>query len=235
MKNALLLIFISHFSWAATVSPESKEVQEITVAAPRIQNSVEALLEMRKQTQNVADVLGAEAMSRNGDSDAASSLRRVTGLTLVNGKYVYVRGLGERYSSVLLNGSQVPSPDPSRRVVPLDLFPISILESITVQKSFSPNRPAEFGGGLIELQTKNIPKEFTGSLSLGFSSDQFSTTQSYIGGKNDFLGFDDGTREMPSEIRSAFQSRKKIIISPSEGFSEEEIVELGNKLNITIM
>jgi hypothetical protein len=231
MKNALFLIFISHFSWAATVIPESKEVQEITVAAPRIQNSVEALLEIRKKTQNVADVLGAEAMSRNGDSDAASSLRRVTGLTLVNGKYVYVRGLGERYSSVLLNGSQVPSPEPSRRVVPLDLFPISILESITVQKSFSPNRPAEFGGGLIELQTKLIPREFTGSLSLGLSSDQFNSGLNYVGGKNDFLGFDDGTREMPNEIKAAFQSKKKLIISESEGFTEKEIVELGNKLS----
>lgn len=216
---------------AAAVTNESNEIQEVTVAAPRIKNSVESLLEFRKKNSSVADVLGSEAMSRNGDSDAASSLRRVTGLTLVNGKFVYVRGLGERYSSVLLNGSQIPSPEPTRRVVPLDLFPISILESITVQKSFSPNRPAEFGGGLIELQTKGIPKDFTGSLQVGYSSDSFVNGISYTGGQNDYIGYDDGTRALPAEIKNAFLSKKKLIVSESEGFSIEEIEKMGKSLS----
>lgn len=216
---------------AAAVALESSEIQEVTVAAPRIKNSVEALLEVRKQSNSVSDVLGSEAMSRNGDSDAASSLRRVTGLTLVNGKFVYVRGLGERYSSVLLNGSQVPSPEPTRRVVPLDLFPISVLESITVQKSFSPNRPAEFGGGLIELQTKSIPNSFNGSLQIGYSSDSMVNGISYTGGKNDYLGFDDGTRKMPLIIKNAFLSKKKLIASDSEGFKISEIEKMGESLS----
>lgn len=225
MKKLLVLLVTISNAGAAT------DIQEMTVAAPRINNSVEALLEMRKKTQTVSDVLGAEAMSRSGDSDAASSLRRVTGLTLVNGKYVYVRGLGERYSSVLLNGSQVPSPEPSRRVVPLDLFPVSILESITVQKSFSPERPAEFGGGLIELKTKAIPKKFTGSMSIGLSSDSFTSGLNYAGGNKDSLGFDDGSRAMPAQIKNAFLSNKKIIVSNTEGFTEEEIVEMSKTLS----
>jgi outer membrane receptor for ferrienterochelin and colicin len=122
MKKLLLLSFILSFEVIA-----QDEIQEMTVAAPRIKNSVESLLELRKNKNEVSDVLGQEAMARSGDSDAASSLRRVTGLTLVSGKYVYVRGLGERYSSVLLNGSQVPSPEPTRRVVPLDLFTVYII------------------------------------------------------------------------------------------------------------
>jgi TonB-dependent receptor len=222
-----LLIIFSVNSWAAA------DIQEMTVAAPRIKNSVESLLEVRKQKNTVADVLGQEAMARSGDADAASSLRRVTGLTLVNGKYIYVRGLGERYSSVLLNGSQVPSPEPTRRVVPLDLFPISILESITVQKSFSPDRPGEFGGGLIELQTRSIPKQFVGQLQLGVNSDNLQSAPGYKGGGMDALGFDDGTRAMPTSIKNAFKSRKKIIVSESEGFKIAEIVKMTKDLKNT--
>lgn len=210
-----------------------EEIQEMTVAAPRIKSSVEALLEVRKQKNNVSDVLGQEAMARSGDSDAAASLRRVTGLTLVNGKFVYVRGLGERYSSILLNGSQVPSPEPTRRVVPLDLFPVSILDSITVQKSFSPDRPAEFGGGLIELQTRSIPTKFTGQISLGVNSENFQNGLGYQGGSKDYMGFDDGSRKMPSMIKNAFKSRRKIIVSDTEGYKMEEIVNMTNSLSNT--
>ncbi|MGE3609556.1 MAG: TonB-dependent receptor [Bacteriovoracaceae bacterium] len=220
----IIIIFI--IALFVLLVAEAAEIQEMTVAAPRINNSVESLLEVRKKANNVADVLGQEAMARTGDSDAASTLRRVTGLTLVNGKYVYVRGLGERYSSVLLNGSQVPSPEPSRRVVPLDLFPISVLESITVQKSFSPDRPAEFGGGLIELQTKSIPKSFAGQIQLGTNTENYQPGLSYQGGSKDYLGFDDGTRAMPSIVKSAFRNKKKIIASESEGFKMSEIVAM---------
>lgn len=234
MKRLLIILFIlSRYAYAASSSSGLNEVQEMTIAAPRINSSVEALLEMRKQTNNVSDVLGQEAMGRSGDSDAAASLRRVTGLTLVNGKFVYVRGLGERYSSVLLNGSQIPSPEPTRRVVPLDLFPVSILESITVQKSFSPERPAEFGGGLIELQTRSIPKNFVGQMSVGVTSDTFQSGIGYTGGKKDYLGFDNGTRSMPASIKNAFLSRRKLIVSPSEGFTTEEITAMSKSLSNT--
>ncbi|MCM2349791.1 MAG: TonB-dependent receptor [Bacteriovoracaceae bacterium] len=233
MKYLVILALILSTHLAAESSISGEAIQEMTVAAPRIKNSVEALLEVRKQKNDVSDVLGQEAMSRSGDSDAAASLRRVTGLTLVNGKFVYVRGLGERYSSVLLNGSQVPSPEPTRRVVPLDLFPVAILESITVQKSFSPDRPAEFGGGLIELQTRNIPSKFTGQMTLGANTDNFQSGLSYLGGKQDHLGFDDGTRKMPSIIRNAFRSKKKIIVSETEGFKMEEIVKMTKSLSNT--
>ena len=88
------------------------------------------VLEERKNQAFVADILGADQIARTGDGDAASALKRVTGLTLVDGKFIYVRGLGERYSSTQLNGMGVPSPDPTRSVVPLDLFPSDIIESL---------------------------------------------------------------------------------------------------------
>ena len=79
-----------------------------------------------------------EQISKSGDSDAAGALKRVTGLTLVDGKFIFIRGLGERYSSTLLNGLNLPSPDPTRRVVPLDLFPTSVLSDAVVSKTFDP-------------------------------------------------------------------------------------------------
>ena len=103
-------------------------------------------------------MLGAEEMSRSGDGDAAAALRRVVGLTVVGGKYVFVRGMGDRYSSSLFNGSMLPSPEPELRVVPLDLFPSSILESVVIQKSWSPDMPGEFGGGVVQLRTIKPPQ-----------------------------------------------------------------------------
>ncbi|MEA2017719.1 MAG: TonB-dependent receptor, partial [Campylobacterota bacterium] len=103
--------------------------------------------------------IGAEQFSKQGDSSAAGALKRVTGITIMDGKYVYIRGLGERYSSVLLNNLQIPSPEPTKRIVPLDIFPTGVIESMNIQKTYSPDIPGNFGGGLVNITTKNIPQE----------------------------------------------------------------------------
>lgn len=146
---------------APTFAQEDDQViEEVVATGSRLQGSAMAVIEERKNQAFVADILGAEQISRTGDSDAASALRRVTGLTLVDGKFIYVRGLGQRYSSARLNGANIPSPDLSRNVVPLDIFPATIIESMSVQKAFSPNMPAAFGGGSIDIRTKSVPSEF---------------------------------------------------------------------------
>src|SRR5690554_2954125 len=122
-------------------------IEEVVTTATRLQGSAAAVVDERKNQAFVADIIGSEQLSRSGDSDAAAALRRVTGLTLIDGKYVYVRGLGERYSSARLNGASIPSPDLTRNVIPLDIIPSSIIESMAVQKVFSPTMPAAFGGG----------------------------------------------------------------------------------------
>lgn len=143
------------------------EIEEVVAVGTRLQGSAAAVVEERKNQAFVADILGAEQLSRTGDSDAASALRRVTGLTLVDGKFIYVRGLGERYSSARLNGAYIPSPDLTRNVVPLDIFPASIIESMAVQKAYSPDMPAAFGGGNIDIRTKSIPNDFVAGVELG--------------------------------------------------------------------
>ena len=170
------------------------EMEEVVATATRLQGSAAAVIEERKNQAFVADILGSEQLSRTGDSDAASALRRVTGLTLVDGKFIYVRGLGERYSSARLNGASIPSPDLTRNVIPLDIFPSSIIESLAVQKVYSPSMPAAFGGGNIDIRTKGVPKDFTADIELGVGYD----TNSDSGFT--YKGNDSG---MPSALKDA--------------------------------
>ena len=109
---------------------------ETVVVEGRSLSASEELIEERLQDASVVDAIGAEAISRLGDSTVAATLRRVPGLSLVADKFVYIRGLGERYSATSLNGSDIPSPDLTRNVIPLDIFPTSIVDSIRVQKAW---------------------------------------------------------------------------------------------------
>ncbi len=157
----------------------------------------------------VVNVLSAADIKRTGEGDIAGSLQRVTGLSVVSGGYVYVRGLGDRYSLALLNGSPLPSPEPLKRVVPLDIFPTSVIASTLVQKSYSANFPGEFGGGVINLTTKAIPAESYLELGLGVSANTETSGQlgyTHYGSKSDWTGFDDGTRDVPSLLQNAIGS-----------------------------
>ncbi|EZP70777.1 TonB-denpendent receptor [Sphingomonas paucimobilis] len=157
----------------------------------------------------VVNVLSAADIKRTGEGDIAGSLQRVTGLSVVSGGYVYVRGLGDRYSSALLNGSPLPSPEPLKRVVPLDIFPTSVIASTLVQKSYSANFPGEFGGGVINLTTKAIPVESYLEIGLGSSANTETSGQlgyTHYGSKSDWTGFDDGTRDVPGLLAGAIGS-----------------------------
>ncbi len=162
-----------------------------------------------RQTPQVVALLSNEDIARTGDGDIAGALSRVTGLTVVGNGFVFVRGLGDRYSSALLNGSPLPSPEPLRRVVPLDIFPTSVIASALVQKSYSANFPGEFGGGVINLTTPAVPRESFLSIGAGVSGDtetSFNLGYTYYGGDTDWLGFDDGTRRFPAALRNAVES-----------------------------
>lgn len=154
----------------------------------------------KRATSEISAVLDETSFDRTGDSDIAEALRRVTGISLSQGRFAIVRGLNERYSSVTINGSPLPSPEPLRRVVPLDIVPTSILSGSLVQKTYSPQFSAEFGGGLIELRTKSIPDESFFEIGGSIGADLVTTARNGLihdGGKRDWLGFDDGVRNTP--------------------------------------
>jgi outer membrane receptor protein involved in Fe transport len=158
----------------AQSSTDTTGVIEEVFAVGRFLSAAESLSAERLELPVSADFLGADVIARAADPDIASALRRVPGLTLVDGKFVYVRGLGERYSSVLVNGAAVPSPDLTRSVVPLDIFPTSIVESIKIQKSPSPDATAAFGGGMIDVRTISVPKDVVASFNFGFGTNTIS-------------------------------------------------------------
>ncbi|MBB5710456.1 TonB-dependent receptor domain-containing protein [Sphingomonas xinjiangensis] len=182
------------------------DVGEIVVVGRNIPNVV-------RSTPQVVSVLSAEDIARTGEGDIAGALQRVTGLSVVGNGFVYVRGLGDRYSLSLLNGLPLPSPEPLRRVVPLDIFPTSVIGSGLVQKTFSANYPGEFGGGVINLTTTAVPKEsfFSIGASAGFDTETTSELgYTYDGGSHDWLGFDSGERKVPNFILDAGNNRTNI-------------------------
>jgi len=133
--------------------PISIAIDEVVVTGRSLSASQRAVNE-RIADSSVTDLLDSETMGRLGDSTVSGALRRIPGLSLVADKFIYIRGLGERYSATSLNGAQIPSPDLTRNVIPLDVFPTSIVQSLRVQKAWSAHLPANFGGGSVDIRTK---------------------------------------------------------------------------------
>ena len=206
---------------------------EVTSAQP---TGTELYLDEKRTSSVVIEGLGAQQIARTGDSNVATTLKRITGLSLIGGKYIYVRGLGERYSSVLLNGASVPSPDYTRRVVPLDLFPNDVLSGVIVQKSYSPDMPGEFGGGNVQLRTRDVPTKFFFKMSGGLGYIDGTTGKEgdrYAGGSRDGTGYDDGTRELPASLAAATANgaflRPQTSLNPG-GATQEQLQTLGRDL-----
>lgn len=189
---------------------------EIVVTGNRSRNPA-------RNSDQVISVLSNAEIARTGEGNIAGALGRVTGLTIVGSGFVYVRGLGDRYSLALLNGSPLPSPEPLRRVVPLDIFPTNIVASSLVQKSYSVNFPGEFGGGVVNLTTTAVPKESFLTLSSGISGDTETTGHfgySYFGASSDWTGFDNGSRDIPPALAAFLASGAKI---SDVGVNDQEI------------
>ncbi len=223
-RLALLTTFLISPSIAAAQEQpptESAEDRDVVVVLGRY------IPEPQQESTAVANFLSMEDLDRTGDSNAAQALMRLTGLSVVSGRYVFVRGLGDRYSAALLNGSSLPSPDPLRRQVPLDLFPSNILAGATVQKTFSPNYPGEFGGGIIDLQTLSKPDIPFLTMKLGTGGNTASTDKRapvYRGHESDWYGFDHTLRDIPGAVRQAIATGERI---NGNNFTPSELEKLG--------
>ncbi|MCF6171062.1 MAG: TonB-dependent receptor [Bacteroidales bacterium] len=182
------------------LSPSSIGLQEVVVEAKAIRNTESSLLTMQKKSASLTNGISAQQIARSGDSDAAGAVKRISGVSVEGGKYVYVRGLGDRYSKTTLNGCEIPGLDPERNTVQMDIFPTSAIENMVVYKSFSA-RLNPFTGGLIDIVTRDFPEKFFVSFSASFEYNTLSSFNSdflsYSGGKYDGIGFDDGSRDFP--------------------------------------
>ena len=226
VSTALLMPSFAHAQDTNEAAAEDADImaqnaaqEEPAYRAPEVSAPGEIIVTGRRNrdvartADQVVAVLSSEEIARTGEGDIAGALGRVTGLSVVGSGYVYVRGLGDRYSLALLNGLPLPSPEPLKRVVPLDIFPTSIVASSLVQKSYSANYPGEFGGGVINLTTTAVPEESYLKIGAGLggnSETTFETGYSYGGSDMDWTGFDDGSRDAPTYLAAFLGSGEKI-------------------------
>lgn len=173
------------------------------IRAHYVAGGVASILEERRQASTVSDALGSEEIAKSPDSSASSATRRIVGASIVGGQYLFARGLGGRYTNVRLNGVPLPSTDPDLPGFQLDLFPASLLSSLTITKTFSPDIPGDFAGGSLNVVTRAFPEKFklTLSSSVTFNTETtFQDLPSYPGGDLDWLGIEDGTRALPDGV-----------------------------------
>ncbi len=196
--------------------------------------SLESQLLERRRAATINDNMGSQQMKANADSNAASALQRVTGASLVGGEYVYVRGLGERYSNTSLNGSVLPSTEPERKVVGLDMFPAGLLESVSIIKSYSVDRSAEFAGGMVDIIPTRLPLGplVNGSYSVGANSQsRGQSVLDHSAGARDWLGLANGSRGLPAGIPAPPNRLiRGGVFTPEMGVSQPELERIGESL-----
>ena len=183
------------------------DIEEVVIEAKMLKNTESSIITMQRKSAIVMDGIASQQFKKMGNNNAASAVKNVSGVSIEGGKYVYIRGLGDRYSQTLLNGSEIPSLDPEKNAVQLDIFPTGIIDNMMVLKTFSPDYPANFAGGIVNISTLEFPDEkiikFSTSFSYNTQASFQSEVQSYEGGSMDWLGFDNGTRDVPDLIKNA--------------------------------
>ncbi|HVJ17327.1 MAG TPA: TonB-dependent receptor [Polyangiaceae bacterium] len=216
----------------AQLTPDESAVDVVEVVADVDRSSLEGQTLRRQRDAAVGDGVGRAEIARTPDRNAAEAARRVVGASIVGGRFVYVRGLGERYTNASLNGSPLPSPEPDRNTVPLDLFPSLIIDSITIAKSFTPDMPADFAGGSVRIYTRQFPREtlFQVSLSAGFNTETtFQEGLGYEGSSTDWLGFDGGTRQLPDSVPDALVADDTVVNGQELG--QNGVLAIGRDVN----
>jgi len=182
---------------------QGTDLNEIVIEATAKRESVNAMLIQQKNSISVSDGISAEAIKKTPDRNSGDVLKRISGTTIQDNKFAIIRGLNDRYNAVYINGAPLPSTESDRKAFSFDIFPAALLDNITIIKSATPDQPADFAGGIININTRAIPEENSQSISYtsGYNSvTTFKAFQTYQGGKYDALGIDDGTRKLSSEL-----------------------------------
>lgn len=187
-----------------SLSTATMQLSAVTVSAAAERGSVSEALDQQRISVGVVSSVTAEQIQKSPDGNAAQTVQRISGVSVQDGKYVFVRGLGERYTTSSLNGARVPSPEPEKRVVPLDLFPSGLLQTITTTKTFTPDQPGDFSGASVDIKTREFPAERTYSLSVGTGYAQTATGKALLVGQTtggEKWGMVNEKRELPQLLR----------------------------------
>src|SRR5262249_6703093 len=218
--------------FSTALTPEAIRQEEVVVEANLRRNTERSMLAARQKAVTVGDAVSAEQVRKSPDKDAAEVLRRVTGLTVSDGKYVYVRGLGERYSSTEVDGVRIASPEENKRVVPLDLVPSNLLDNIVVQKTYTADRPGEFGGGDVQVHTKDFPGKRIWSVAVlqGYAAGvTFEPRRTYASTGADVWGYGSGARSIPDAVYDVAGNSPLVLrgLDPTRGFPKSPLAEGG--------
>ena len=183
------------------LSANAISLNTVTISAVVERSTEGALLTVKKRSPILMDAISAQSFKKSADGNAAAAAKRIPGVSIEGGKYVYIRGLGDRYTKTQLNSMDIPGLDPDRNAIQMDIFPTNIIDNIKILKSFSANLPADFTGGIVDVETKSFPDVAFSNFSIGLnynpSSSFNSNFLSYDGSSTDFLGFDAGVRALP--------------------------------------
>ena len=202
--------------------------ETVDVVAEATRTGEVAILESRRQAAVVSDSISAEEIRKTPDSSAASVVERLTGVTLLGDKYVFVRGLGERYSGTTINGSTVPTTETEKRVVPLDLFPAKLLDSVNVVKTYTPDKPGDFGSGVVEMTTTQFPSSQTLKITLGTSHQGGTTGEPFLRYGNGLTRAGNVGQAMPREVPGEFLQRRSAL--QQNGLTSEALQTIGRSL-----
>ncbi|MBM62350.1 MAG: hypothetical protein CL484_05320 [Acidobacteria bacterium] len=218
-----------------TTNSFSEEVIVVASSLDEDTATAGAQLMLRMRAPSVQDNIGALEMRANNASDAADAMSRVTGVSVVDNQSVFVRGLGERYSTTTFDGAALPSTEPDKRVVPLDLFPTGLIDSVQVSKTYTPDKPSQFAGGLVEIIPLKMPAQTAAEFSIGGAHNSVSTGKaglSYAGG-SPWTGYDDGSRGLPSNFPNRKVIRGGRFTSHEVGFLNDQLETLGESFRNT--
>lgn len=185
-----------------TLEEASATMKEVVVTAEALQNTESSIVKEQKNSLEIVEGISGEMISKNGSSDGADVLKKMTGVTISDGKFAYIRGVGDRYNNTMLNGANLPSTEPEKKSFSYDIFPANLIESIITSKTFTPDKPADFTGGLVQIKTIEFPEKLFLNLSMSSSYNLFGTGKdalTYNGGSR-WLGTDDGTRALPGGV-----------------------------------
>ncbi len=186
------------------------QLQEVVIRSSLKKENVSALYALQKNSASVSDGISADVIKKSPDRSTGEVLKRVSGTTIQDNKFVIVRGLSDRYNTALIDNAILPSTEPNRKAFSFDIIPANLIDNIIITKSGTPDLPGDFAGGVINILTKEIPEQNFNNISIGTSYNTVSTFKTFKSGTHsstDFIGFDDGMRQLPS----GFPTTSKII------------------------
>lgn len=195
------VVIVADKETVVDVTLQGAGLETVVITTTVKKNTETAVLQAQKQSAAVMDGLSSQSIKSTGASNVAAAVKAIPGVSITGGKYVYVRGLGDRYTKTILNGVDVPGLDPDRNALQLDIFPAGLLENLQVMKSATASQPADFTGGVVNIITRDLPsrEEYSVGMSVGLNPEQHMTSDylDYENSGTDFLGFDDGQRDRP--------------------------------------